>query len=121
MRRSLRTILIVLAALFTLLGVAWLGVNSGLAHYDQRTRERILEQVAAEVPLGSDVGVMEEFMRKHTQSYSVDDTFDHLYAGLLPQSRLDRILGNRKVIVRLRFDQNRRFKGSEVLIAYQTI
>jgi hypothetical protein len=80
-----------------------------------------LEQVAAEVPLGSDAGVMEAFMRKHAESYSVDDRFNHLYGGLLPQSRLDRILGNRKVIVELQFDSERRFKGSEVLITYQTL
>jgi hypothetical protein len=118
---SSRTILIAWAAILSLLLVAWLGVRSGLTSYDQRTRERIRAQVAAEVPRGSNAGVMEAFMRKHAESYSVDDRFDHLYAGLLPQSRLDRALGNRKVIVRLRFDSNRKFKCSEVVIAYQTL
>jgi hypothetical protein len=121
MTRSSRTILIALAALCALVVVAWLGVRSYLPNYDQRTRARILQQVAAEVPLGSDAGAMEAFLRKHAESYSMDDRFDHLYAGLLPQSRLDRVLGNRKVIVRLQFDSDRRFKGSEVLITYQTL
>jgi len=119
--RSLRTILISLVALFTLIALAWMGARSGLTSHDQRTREWILEQIAAEVPLGSDAGVMEAFMRKRAESYSVDDRFNHQYDGLLPQSRLDRILGNRKVIIALRFDSNRRFIGSEVLITYQTL
>ena len=121
MTRSSRTILIALAALLALLGVAWLGVRSGMTSHDQRTRERILAQIAAEVPPGSDAGVMEAFMREHAESYSVDDRFNHQYDGLLPQSRWDRILGNRKVIIALQFDSNRRFKSSEVLITYQTI
>lgn len=121
MTPSPRIVLIAAAALLALVSVGWLGMRFGLASYDQRTRSRILEQVAAEVPLGSDAGVMEAFMRKHAESYSVDDRFNHLYGGLLPQSRLDRILGNRKVIVELQFDSERRFKGSEVLITYQTL
>ena len=98
----------------------WLTLHYYLPSHDQRTRERILEQVAAEVPLGSDAGTMEAFLRKHAASYSVDDKFDHLYAGVLPQSRLDRILGNRKVIIRMLFDSSGRFKSAEVLITYQT-
>jgi hypothetical protein len=100
---------------------AWVGMGFGLASYDQRTRERVLAQVAEDVPLGSDAAVMEAFMRKHAEAYSVDDRFNHRYAGLLPQSRLDRFLANRKVIVRLRFDTNRQFNGAEVLVAYQTL
>lgn len=121
MTRSSRMMVIALVALLALALVAWLGVRAYLPTYDQRTRARILEQVASEIPPGSDAEVMEEFLRKHAESYSVDDRFDHIYAGRFPQSRLDRILGNRKVIVRLQFDADKKFRATEILITYQTL
>ncbi len=121
MRQTSRAVLIALVALLALVSLTWMGVRFFLPVYDQRTRARILEQVAAEVPLGSDAAAMEAFLHRHAESYSMDDRFGHLYAGLLPQSRLDRILGNRKIIVRLQFNANKRLMRSEVLITYQTL
>lgn len=68
MTRWSRTILIAAVALCALAIMVWVGLRFALPNHDQRTRKRILEQVAAEVPIGSNAGVMEAFLRKHAET-----------------------------------------------------
>jgi hypothetical protein len=91
----------------------------GVAKRDDDTRTRLLEQVAKELPIGSDERAMQDFMRTHTVSYSLDERFNHQYSGVLPQSWLDRHLSSRKVFLRLKLSAARKFAGAEVVITYR--
>ena len=68
--------------------------------------------------MGASLTDVRTFLQRHATRFALDDRFDHVYAGFLPQSRLDKRLFDRQVQIRLYLDENQRFKNAEVEIYY---
>lgn len=75
-----------------------------LSAYDRSTEREFTEIVERELSPTSGKDAMEAFMRKHVDSYHLDDRIDFEYAGIRKQSRIDKLLMNRKVQIVLVFD-----------------
>jgi hypothetical protein len=97
MRPSVRTLLLLLGALVTL----YLAFLFGLSRYDAATKKEWLYRVGQELPPRASMREMDAFMQQHTTGYDLDTSTMEL-GGFLPQSRLDRILMNRKVGIYLK-------------------
>lgn len=89
--------------------VTLMGSCQALAVHDRNTRRDVLALVAKELPVGAPLNDMSTFLQRHGARFDLDDRFHHEYDAILPQSRLDKNLFDRKFGVHLRFDQNHRF------------
>src|SRR5882762_2664053 len=76
----------------------------------QEPQTGFLRTTAVQAPSSSTV--------RHAARSDLDDRFKHVYAGILPQSRLDKNLFDRKVGIELYFDEDHRFKTAEVNVYY---
>jgi hypothetical protein len=95
-----------------------IALPSGLSYYDSATSKAFLRVAAQELPPRASIGEMDEFMRRHTTRYAFDDRHHHDYSGFLPQTKLDRILFDRKVQVVLIVSENQTFQNAEVRVYY---
>jgi len=71
--------------------------------------------IAQELPPRASMSEMDSFMRRHTDRYNVDTEYNFEFAGLMPQSKLDKFLFDRDVQIVLKFNRGTRtFKSAEV-------
>jgi hypothetical protein len=106
------------ASFAALVLVALVSCQPAMGTHDRNTREEVSALVTRELPVGSSLEKMKSFLERHTTRFALDDRFNHVYAGFLPQSRLDRFLFDRMVQVNLYFDDMHRFKRGEVNVYY---
>jgi hypothetical protein len=77
--------------------------------------------VAQELPPRASDTEMLSFMRQHTTRFAYDDKYRHEYSGFVPQTKLDRILFDRKVQVVLRVSENSTLVNADVNVFYTGI
>ena len=87
-----KALLLVIAALFTLLIVLLVVLPQLLGYHDRKARKEILDMVARELPVGAPERDMEQFMRRHTSRFALDDRFHREFDGIVLQSTLDKNL-----------------------------
>jgi hypothetical protein len=107
---------LIVAAILIFLG--FVGSCQALAMHDRNTRQDLLALVAKELPAGASLSDMRAFLQRHSARFDLDDRFKHVYAGMLPQSRLDKNLFDRKGGIELYFDKDHRFTTAEVNVYY---
>src|SRR5258705_94412 len=73
-----------------------IALSSALSYYDSQTRKELLRVAAQELQPRASNREMTEFMRRHTARYALDDEDHHEYSGFVPQTRLDKVLFDRK-------------------------
>jgi hypothetical protein len=78
----------------------------------------LLRTVAQELRPHASSEEMDAFMRRHTAMYSLDQKYHHEYAGIVPQTKLDRILFDRQVQVALKVTEDITFEKAEVRVYY---
>jgi len=108
-------ILLALIAVIIVLDIAF---SSALSYYDANTRQRLVLMADLELRPHASSEAMAQFMRRHTTRYALDMTYHHEYAGFVPQTRLDRLLFDRKVQVVLKLNQNNTFMSAEARVYY---
>jgi hypothetical protein len=64
---------------------------------------------------------MEDFMRRHTTRYALDDRYHHEFSGFVPQTKLDRIFFDRKVQLVLKVAENSTYRNAEINVFYTGI
>jgi len=107
---------LIIAVILIFLGL--MGSCQALAMHDRNTRQDVLALVARELPAGASLDDMRAFLQRHAARFDLDDRFKHVYAGMLPQSRLDKNLFDRQVGVELYFDKDHRFTTAQVNVFY---
>jgi hypothetical protein len=107
---------LIVAAILIFLGLVC--SCQALAVHDRNTRQDVLALVAKELPVGASLDDMRAFLQRHAARFDLDDRFKHDYAGILPQSRLDRNLFDRRVGIELYFDKDHRFTTAQVNVFY---
>jgi len=113
-----RKVVFTVAAAVVLLDIA---IATALSYYDSHTRKTLLALAAQELPTRASIADMEQFMRLHTARFALDDKYHHEYAGIVPQTRLDRLLFDRKVQVVLKLKEDRTFQSAEVRVYYTAL
>lgn len=99
----------------------YVAVPSMLSYYDYHTKQRLLQVVAQELPPGASMTQMTDFMRKHSGRFSLDEKYHHEYDGILNQSRIDKLLFNRKVQIVLKVSRAGTLEGADVRIYYTAL
>ena len=117
MNRVLKVIAVVVG-MIVLLDIA---ISSSLSYYDSRTKTAFLQLAAQELSPGAQDSEMVAFMQRHTSRYARDDQFHHEYAGVVAQTRLDRILFDRKIRLVLKMTDAGKFDRADVEIAYTSL
>jgi hypothetical protein len=102
----------------TLIFLALISSCQALVIHDQHTRQDLLALVGRELPVGAPLSDVSAFLQSHTARFDLDDRFHYVYAGVLPQSRLDKNLFDRQVRIELHFDKDHRFTTAEVDVDY---
>lgn len=118
MRRALIWAVATAAVIIIALYVA---VPSVLSYYDYHTKQRLLHIVAQELPPGASAAQMNDFMRKHTARFSLDENYRHEYDGILKQTRIDKLLFDRKVQIVLKLSRAGTLDGADVRIYYTAL
>src|ERR1700678_4518602 len=96
----------------------WLAVRYVIPEYDARTRERVLQSIALEVPIGSNDQTMQRYMQRHTVGFDFDK-YKSAFGGRVAQSWSDRnIFPSRTVIIYLKRSPSGTFSGAEVWVTY---
>ena len=112
--RAVKILLAVVAAIIVL----DVSLSSTLSYYDARTKQKLLLLVAQELRPHASNEEMVNFMRRHTARYAFDEKYHHEYAGFIPQTKLDRMLFDRKAQLVLKVDQNNNLTSAEARIYY---
>jgi hypothetical protein len=115
--RMIKILLAVIAAM-VVFGIA---LPSTLSYYDSNTRQQLLGVAAQELAPRASNAEMLDFMRRHTTRFAFDEKYQHQYSGFVPQTKLDRILFDRKVQVVLRVSENSTLVNVEVNVFYTGI
>jgi hypothetical protein len=92
-----------------------------LSYYDVHTRTEVLRLAARELPPHASLREMTEFMRRHTARYSLDETYQHEYTGIVAQSKVDKLLFDRKVQVVLKVAENHTFQSADARVFYTAL
>ncbi|HEY6457985.1 MAG TPA: hypothetical protein VIY90_22130 [Steroidobacteraceae bacterium] len=109
-----KVILILIIAVFALA----IAVTSSLSYYDSRSREALVGTAMRELRPHATVKEMAAFMEKYTVRSYLDRKYHHEYGGFIPQTRLDRLLLNRKLQIVLRVDDHDTFIGADARVFY---
>lgn len=117
MKRVLKAVLVIVAAIVVL----DIGISSSLSYYDAHTKNAFLQIATRELAPGASDHEMVAFMQRHTSRYARDDQFHHEIAGIVRQTRLDRILFDRKVRLVLKMTDAGRFDRADVEISYTSL
>ncbi len=112
--RAIKILLAVVAAIIVLDIV----LSSALSYYDAQTREQLLLLTGHELRPHADSEEMVKFMRRYTARYAFDEKYNHEYAGFVPQTRLDRMLFDRRVQLVLKVDRSGNFTNAEARVYY---
>ena len=113
----MRFVKLLLAAIAAIV-VLDIAFSSVLSYYDAKTRQRLVLVADQELRPHASNQEMLEFLRRHTTRYAFDAMYQHEYAGFVPQTRLDRMLFDRKVQVVLKVDQSGTFMNAEARVYY---
>ncbi len=95
-----------------------LSLPIGLSYYDSNTRAELLRTVSQQLQPGASIKQMTDFMQRHTARYSFDNKHRHEFTGILPQTRLDVMLFDRKVQLILRESKDHTFLDADVRVYY---
>lgn len=93
---------------------------TALGYYDTRTEKEVYRIIERELPPHASMNRMDAFMKRHTGTvYNLDEDRKFEFAGLLPQTRIDKILFDRRVQIILKFDtKTRTLQRTEVHVGY---
>ena len=91
----------------------------GLSAYDGGTRRHLVNLAAKELPPRASISETDDFMRRHTHRYAVDDTFNFQFGGFVEQYTVDKLLFNRQVSIVLKFNRTtKKYDSCEVEVFY---
>jgi hypothetical protein len=121
MHKAVTRLIKIFLAVVAITVVLSIALPSTLSYYDSNTRQKLLRIAAQELPPQASDAEMLNFMRRHTTRFAYDDKYRHEYSGFVPQSKLDRILFDRKVQVVLRVAENSTLVNAEVNVFYTGI
>ena len=118
MHKTVSRILKVSLAVVAAIVVLDVALSSALSYYDSGARQKLLDIAAQELRPHASNQEMTEFMRRHTARFAFDEKYRHEYSGFIAQTRLDRMLFDRKVQVVLKVGENDTFTNAEVRVYY---
>lgn len=117
MNRTAKVVLTLVAVTVAVLGA----VPTSLSYYDRQTRTEVLGLAAQELPPHASVREMTEFMRRHTARFSLDETYKREYTGIVAQSKVDKLLFDRKVQVVLKVAEDHTYQSADVRVFYTAL
>lgn len=118
MHKAVKRTLTVLFVMVVAVIVFNLALSSGLSYYDSKARERLMLEIARELPPHPTTAEMSEFMRLHTTRFALNKEPRHEYVGFAPQTKFDRVLFDRKIQIVLALDESGSFRNAEIYIYY---
>ena len=121
MHKAVTRMIKILLAVVAIVVACGIALPSTLSYYDSNTRQRLLRVAAQELPPRASDAEMLNFMRRHTTRFAYDDKYRHEYSGFVSQTKLDRVLFDRKVQVVLRVAENSTLLNAEVNVFYTGI
>jgi len=103
----------------TIIIISWITTGATLTIYDNNQRQNIYETAHRELSPGDSDDKMSAFMSKYTEKYQKDNKYQFRYSGIAKQSRIDKIIFNRKVKISLDFDPiTGHYKDCSVSVVY---
>lgn len=93
-------------------------ISSTLSHYDANAKGKWILNATQELRPHATPAEMVDFMRRHTTRYALDEKYNHEYSGYLPQSKLDRLMFDRKIQGVLNIDDNGAFAKADARVFY---
>ena len=118
MHKTVSRILKVSLAVVAAIVVLDVGVSSALSYYDSGARQKLLGIAAQELRPHASNQEMTDFMQRHTTRFAFDEKYHHQYSGFVAQTRLDRMLLDRKVQVVLKVGEDDTFMNADVHVDY---
>ena len=119
-KTMIRATKVVLAAVVVII-LFLTALPTALSYYDGHTRTALLGLAARELPPHASLREMTEFMRRHTARYSLDQTYQHEYTGIVAQTKVDKILFDRKVQVVLKVAEDKTYLYADVRVFYTAL